>query len=186
MIGELPTQLWVGEKEYEIRTDFRDILTIITAFNDPDLEDYEKMFACLYILYKDFEDIPKEEYEEAYNEAIRFIDCGEEPKEGKTPRLMDWEQDERILFPAINTVAGYETRSSQYVHWWTFMGYFMEIREGVFSQVLSLRQKKTKGKKLEKWEQEFWRSNKDLCILKPKLSKEEQEEKDKLNALLNG
>ena len=64
------------------------------------------------------------------------------------------------------------------------MGYFMEIREGVFSQVLSLRQKKQKHKKLEKWEQEFWGSNKDLCVLKPRLSKEEKEERDRLNALL--
>lgn len=186
MIGELPTSLEIHGKPYSIRTDFRDILTIITAFNDPELEDKEKLFACLYILYRNFDGIGKADYEEAYKQAIRFIDCGEEPKEGRHPRLMDWEQDEKILFPAINNVAGYETRSRKYIHWWTFMGYFMEIHEGVFSQVLSLRQKKSKGKKLEKWEQEFWRSNKDMCVLQPRLSKAEQEEKDRLNALLNG
>ena len=185
MIGVLPKSLEVKGKEYAIRTDYRDILTIITAFNDPELEDREKMFACLYILYEDFEDISQDDYEEAYMQAIRFIDCGEEPKEGKHPRLMDWEQDERILVPAINSVAGCEIRACEYVHWWTFMGYFMEIREGVFSQVLSLRQKKAKGKKMEKWEQEFWRSNKDMCVLQPKLTKQEQEERDRLNALLN-
>ena len=65
-------------------------------------------------------------------------------------------------------------------------GDLMEIHEGVFSQVLSLRQKKSKGKKLEKWEQEFWRSNRELCVLQHKLSKEEKEERDRLNALLNG
>ena len=185
MIGQLPKSLEIKGTDYAIRTDFRDILTIITAFNDPELEDREKMFACLYILYEDFEDIKPDDYEEAYMQAVRFIDCGEEPKEGKNPRLMDWEQDERILFPAINSVAGYETRACEYIHWWTFMGYFMEIREGVFSQVLSLRQKKAKHKKMEKWEQEFWRSNKDMCVLQPRLSKQEQEEKDRLNALLN-
>lgn len=185
MIGELPTSLEVSGQERAIRTDFRDILTIITAFNDPELEDKEKMFVCLFVLYEDFEDMRNDDYEEAYMQAIRFIDCGDEPKDEKHPRLMDWEQDERILFPAINSVAGYETRSSEYVHWWTFVGYFMEIHEGVFSQVLSLRQKKSKGKKLEKWEQEFWRSNKELCVLQHKLSKEEKEERDRLNALLN-
>ncbi len=184
MIGELPKTLEVGGKEYAIRTDYRDVLNIITAFNDPELDDREKMFICLYVMYEDFDEIPKECYTDAYMRAIWFIDCGEEPKEGRSPRLMDWEQDERILFPAINSVAGCETRSAQYIHWWTFMGYFMEIHEGVFSQVLSLRQKKSKGKKLEKWEQEFWRSNKDLCVIKPRLSKEEKEERDRLNALL--
>ena len=186
MIGLLPKTLTVAEKEYRIRTDFRDVLTIITAFNDSELEEPEKVFICLYILYEDFNQLRREDYEEAYKQAVWFIDCGESPKDGKSPRLMDWEQDERILFPAINSVAGYETRSCDYVHWWTFMGYFMEIHEGVFSQVLSLRQKKSKGKKLEKWEQEFWRSNKDLCVLQPKLTKEEKEERDRLSALLDG
>lgn len=186
MIGVLPKSLEIKGTEYAIRTDFRDVLTIITAFNDPDLEDKEKLFTCLYILYEDFENIRPDDYEEAYMQAVRFIDCGEEPKEGKNPRLMDWEQDERILFPAINSVAGYETREKEYIHWWTFMGYFMEIREGVFSQVLSLRQKKNKHKKLEKWEQEFWRSNKDMCILQRKHSKEEQEEINRLNAWIDG
>lgn len=187
MIGDLPTSIEINGTEHQIRTDFRDILRIIAAFNDPELEDREKMFVCLYILYEDFEGISPKEYEEAYKSAVRFIDCGEEPSDSsKNARLMDWEQDERILFPAINAVAGYETRACQYVHWWTFLGYFMEIREGVFSQVLSIRQKKSKGKKLEKWEQEFWKSNKDLCTLKPRLSKAEQEERARLMALMDG
>lgn len=186
MIGDLPKSLYVDGEEHAIRTDFRDVLTIIEAFNDPELEDREKIFVCLYVLYEDFEDIDPEAYEEAYKEAIRFIDCGDEPKEGKSPRTMDWEQDEKILFPAINNVAGFEVRSSEYVHWWTFMGYFMEIHDGVFSQVLSLRQKKSKGKKLEKYEREFWQANKDMCVLKPRLSKAEREEKERLEAILNG
>ncbi len=188
MIGELPRDVEVGGKRYAIRTDFRDILTIISAFNDEELDAKEKLFICLYILFEDFESIPPEDYEAAYTEALRFIDCGDgSKKEGKSPaRVMDWEQDERILFPAINSVAGYETRAKDYIHWWTFMGYFMEIREGVFSQVLSLRQKKSKGKPLEKWEREFWQSNKDLCVLRPRLSKEEKEERDRINALLDG
>lgn len=185
MIGQLPTSIDINERPFAIRTNYRDILTIISAFNDPELEDKEKLFVCLYVIYKNFEGIKPKDYEQAYKEAIRFIDCGEDPKEGRSARLMDWEQDERILFPAINNVAGFEVRSRKYIHWWTFMGYFMEIHEGVFSHVLSLRQKKSKNKKLEKWEQEFWSSNKDLCVLRKRLSKEEQEEKDRLNTLLN-
>lgn len=187
MIGELPMALTVNGRDYPIRTDYRDILTIVIACNDPDLENIEKLFVCLYVLFEDFEDIPTEDYEEAYKAAMRFIDCGADPKEEKrSARLMDWEQDERILFPAINSVAGYEVRAKDYIHWWTFMGYFMEIHEGIYSQVLSLRQKKSKNKKLEKWEREFWQSNKDLCVLKKKLSEEEKEERDRLNALIDG
>ena len=97
---------------------------------------------------------------------------------------MDWEQDERIMFPAINKAAGFEVRQAKYVHWRTFIGYYMEIPEGIFSHVLSIRLKKAKGKKLEKYEKEFWNANKDICVLKTKLTEEEQVEKDRINALL--
>ena len=187
MIGELPRKLSVNGIDYPIRTDFRDILKILIAFSDPELEDKEKTYICLFILYETVEDIPEKDYAEAFKAAFQFIDCGasfgdEDAK--KSPTVMDWEQDESIIFPAINKVAGFETRSAEYIHWWTFMGYYMEISDGVFSNVLSVRAKKAKGKKLEKWEREFWNANKKLCVLKPKRSKEEQDEIDRLNALL--
>lgn len=172
--------------QYAIRTDFRDILKIITAFNDPNLEENEKAYVCLYIFYEDFESIPQTDYEAAFKSAIRFIDNNtEDPDENKnTPHIMDWEQDEAIMFPAINKVAGYETRSAEYIHWWTFLGYYMEISEGIYSNVLNIRMKKAKHKALDKWEREFWNSNKKICVLKTRLSDEEQAAKDRLNALL--
>lgn len=188
MIGELPRSVNVNGSEYDIRTDFRDILRIITAFNDPDLEDNEKVYICLCIFYENFEALHPNDYEAALKAAIKFIDQDDKDVDKeethKSPRVMDWEQDEAILFPAINKVAGCEVRSAKYIHWWTFLGYYMEISEGVYSNVLSLRLKKAKGKKLEKWEREFWSANKDICVLKTRLSEEEQAEKDRLNALL--
>lgn len=181
MFGELPRTVSVNGRERDVRTDFRDILKIVTAFNDPELEDNEKVYICLFIFYEDFADLNSDDYEEAFKEALRFID---RDAESDVPSVMDWEQDEAIMFPAINKVAGFETRTAEYVHWWTFMGYYMEISDGVFSNVLSIRLKKAKGKKLEKWEREFWTSNKNICVLKSKLSEEEQAEKDRLNALL--
>ena len=44
--------------------------------------------------------------------------------------------------------------------------------------------KKAKGKPLEKWEREYWRENKALCVLNAKLSEEEKAERDRINALL--
>ena len=181
MFGELPRTVSVNGRERDVRTDFRDILKIVTAFNDPELEDNEKVYICLFIFYEDFADLNSDDYEEAFKAALRFID---RDAESDVPSVMDWEQDEAIMFPAINKVAGFETRTAEYVHWWTFMGYYMEISDGVFSNVLSIRLKKAKGKKLEKWEREFWTSNKNICVLKAKLSEEEQAEKDRLNALL--
>ena len=185
MIGRLPRSVTVNGVEYTIRTDFRDILNILVAFNDPELEDTEKIYICLYVLYEDFEEIPETDYEAAFQAALNFIDHGMGGDDGKkSPRIMDWEQDESIMFPTINKAAGFETRAAEYIHWWTFIGYYMEISDGVFSQVLSLRSKKAKGKPLDKWEREYWNANKNICVLSAKLSAEEQEAKDKLNAML--
>lgn len=186
MIGSLPRSLDVNGKTYTIRSDYRDVLKILLAFGDPELEDNEKVYVCLFILYEDFNKLQKDDYEAAFKAALAFIDhgSGTEDDAKPSPRVMDWEQDESIMFPAINKVAGFETRSVKYLHWWTFLGYYMEISEGVFSNVLSLRLKRAKGKPLEKWEREFWNSNKSICTLKAKLSEEEQTAKDKLNALL--
>ena len=185
MIGRLPVTLEVAGEEREIRTDYRDILTIMEAYNDPELTDREKIWVMLNIVYVDWGLIPVEAYQEAAERAVWFLDCGQEDDNKKPPRkLMDWEQDEPILFPAINKVAGREVRAVEYMHWWTFMGYFMEIEDGTFSMVLGIRQKRAKGKKLEKWEQEFYQANKAMCDIKTKYTAEEQAEIEYWNKLL--
>lgn len=184
MIGKLPRSLEVNGQKYSIRTDFRDILKIMEAFGDPNLEQSEKVYVCLLILYKDFENIPRDDLEAAFAAAVKFIDCGAEPGKKKTSaRTMDWEQDESLIFPAINKVAGREVRSMPYVHWWTFMGWFMEIGEGVYSSVLSIRQKRNKHKKLEKWELEYLKANKDIIELKTKYSDAELEKQRRIKEM---
>lgn len=186
MIGQLPSTVEIDGTEYDIRTDYRDILRIILAFGDPDLEPEHQVFVCLKVMYKDFDSMPESQYAEAYEKAVQFIDCGQKnDSPQKSPRTMDWEQDERMIFSAVNRVAGMEVRSVPYLHWWTFMGYFSEIGECAFSQIQSLRHKKAKGKKLEKHEREYWQENKSVCELKAKLTEAEQEAKDRLNALLS-
>lgn len=191
MIWELPTSLEVNGKDYKIRSDFRAILDIINVFSDPNYEDDEKWIVCLTILYEDFEEMQEYEYEEAANKATWFIDCGMEYTENKhKPTLMDWEQDGSIILPAINRVLGYECRSKEYLHWWTFIGAYMEIGESLFSNVLNIRSKRVKGQKLDKSEREFLYENKDLVILKTKLTDDEkqqqEEEEQALRELLGG
>ena len=44
---DLPVKLDVGGRKYNIRSDYRVILEICTALNDPDLNQAEKVFAAL-------------------------------------------------------------------------------------------------------------------------------------------
>ena len=166
MLGSLPQTLDVNGRTYAIRSDFRSILRIIAAFNDDDLTDAEKLYVCLKQTYKDFESIPRDDYTAAYERAVWFINCGEDKPNAGRAKTVDWQKDESLIFPAINRAAGQEVRLATYMHWWSFMGYFQSIdRESTYGYVLMLRQKRAKGKKLEKWEQEFWNNNRTVCDL---------------------
>ena len=133
-------------------------------------EDYSNM---KYHSMDEFEDLKFQ----AIKEMFKIINYGEEqdPKQEKKPKLMDWEHDFNLLVAPINRVLGYEIRSVDYLHWYTFLSGYYEIGECTFSNVVSIRNKKQKGKKLEKWEQDFYRENKKMIDLPEKLTKEEEE-----------
>lgn len=190
---KLPDTLEVSGTKYKIRTDYSVILDILKAMNDPGIFEldmteeemqWEKIMTMLQILYIDFDSLPFESYQEAAEKAAEFIDMGIKDDGRPKPRMMDWDQDAPIVIPAINKVLGKEVRDpGAYTHWWTFLGAYMEIRECLFSDVLNIRHKKAKGKKLEKWEQEFYLSNKNLIDLKARKIERSKEEKDELREL---
>lgn len=185
MIGQLPKQLNINGIDRAIRSDYRVALLIFQACTDPELSIQEKATVTVECLYEDFDSIPFEDYQEANDKAVWFLEGGDNiSNKESTKKLMDWEQDEQIIFSAVNKVAGYETRAIKYIHWWTFLGYIRETGECLFNTVVNIREKKNKGKKLEKYEQEFYRKNKNLIDLKTRLSAEEQAEKDYFEKLL--
>lgn len=185
MIFDLPTALAFGGREWPIHTDFRDVLRTLTAFADPNLTDGEKAYVCLRNTYVHPERIPRALVQAAFDAAVAFIDRGG-GSDGPSPRTMDWEQDAPLIFPAVNRAAGFEVRAADYIHWWTFMGFFMEIRDSTYATVLSLRNKRARGKKLEKQEQEFWDRNRRVCELRTRYTDGELEEQGRLRALLGG
>lgn len=181
MIGSLPTALTVGGEDRRIRSDFRTALLILEACADPDLTDYDKSVACVECLFEDA--IPPELYEEALKQACWFIDGGNVAHSRVSVRVIDWAQDEAIIFPAINKVAGKETRAEEYIHWWTFLGWFQEIGEGALSTIVGIRYKLARGKQLDKWERDYLRDNGDRVKLKQRYSAEEQAEIDRLQSI---
>ena len=182
---EFPTSLNIGDVDYEIRTDYRAVLDLLTALADPDLTDddpqmtaYMQSRVILEIMFPDCDNIPTEHIQEALEKVSEFIDMGISD-DRKKPKTMDWEQDAPILIPAINKVLNTEIRAQKYMHWWTFLGAYMEIGESLFSNIIHIRQKKAKGKKLEKWELDFYKENHSLIDFKQK-DQRSDEEKEKL------
>ena len=168
MIYDLPTSLEIGGKGYEIRWDYRATLDIMVALSDPELDEQDKAEVALTIFYPDARDIPQEHMQEAIEKCMWFINCGEEPDGKKGPKMLDWEQDFNLIVGPVNRIIGQETRAMEHLHWWTWMAAYMEIGECLFSQVVSIRDKQARGKKLEKYEQEWLRRNRKLVDFKRK------------------
>lgn len=191
MIGELPETLNVSGFEYQIRTDYRNVLQVFEVFQDPELHIEEKWIVAIYLIFEDFscaDDVIHKGNEgfsldEAMKQISWFISAGQPEKIVLERPVYNWKQDEQMIFSSINKVAGRETRELDYLHWWTFLGYFNEVGEGTFSFIVGIRNKLNHGKKLEKYEKEFLSRNKELVIMKKQKSKEDQEEEAKYQAL---
>lgn len=190
----LPTSLTIHGKEYELRTDFRAILDILRLSDDTALEedgesmspwekDYFRINVSIRIAFPEWKEIPVEDYEEALTKLYEFIDCGMKEGDKKKPELMNWDKDAPILIPAINSVAGREIRTLPYLHWWTFLGYYLEIGESVFSQVVNIRKKKAEHKKLDEWEKKFYAENKSMIDLSRKQNRRSEQERDELEKI---
>lgn len=173
---ELPTSLQVGGRSWKIRSDYRAILDILSYFNDPEYDAEEKWLICLDILFEDFQDMPYYLYTEAEKAASDFIDMGIKDDGKPKPSLMDWEKDAPIMIPPINRSLGKEVRSLEYLHWWSFLSAYLDIGDGLFTQILSIRSKIAKRKRLEKWEQDFYRENKHLIDLDSGVNDQEEED----------
>lgn len=164
---KIPTTVVINDTEYGIRNngDYRVILDCFSALQDVDLTEQERVFASLIIFYQDLNNLEdvfiQTNLVERVSEMYKFFNCGDTDTIGtKVPyKLIDWEQDSQLISSAINAVANTEIRSVPYIHWWTFMGYFSAIGKSLLSNVITIREKLLKGKKLEKYEREFRRDN---------------------------
>lgn len=185
MNWSLPTKIKINEKEYPIRNkcDYRVVLDVISALNDEELEMKHRIECALCIFYGKSNENVKEvletlnDIETATIEMLKIINLGEKNEEEQPKaKLMDWEHDFPQLAPPISRILGYSVRNEEnYTHWYDFVGAYMEIGECAFSTVVSIRKKRLKGAKLEKWEQEFYKENKKTIDLPQNLTEEEKE-----------
>lgn len=181
----LPVSAEVGGEVYSINADYRDVLDIIVYLNDRDEDEQTRVYVALALFYEGFEQMPRKNYREATQALLRFINCGEEDTSGRPqPKVIDWEQDKAMIVADINRVAGCEIRALPFCHWWTFLSWFNGIGEGQLSAVVSIREKRRKGKKLSDWEKEFYQEHRERVDFKKKYTAEEREEQARLKELL--
>lgn len=182
----LPLSLSIGERVYPLNFGWQNAIEILIDFQNPDYSHAVKVANMLRKLLPDWMAIPGEDIPEAIEKATAFMDCGRKPDDRVRPRIMDWEQDAEIIIPAVNAIANREIRLDPNIHWWTFFGWYMSIENGLFASVLRIRSKKAKGKKLEKWEEDFYRENRHLIDLVSPETDEVKAEKENIMKWLNG
>ncbi|MBQ8768858.1 MAG: hypothetical protein IJZ15_04340 [Oscillospiraceae bacterium] len=173
---DLPQSIEIGGKQWEIHADFRDILDIIQRLS---AKTSEALYVCLALFYEDFEDLPEKCFNEAVEKMFLFIACGEEEESSPRPKTIDWEQDWQMIISDVNKVAGCEIRALPFCHWWTFISWFNGIGDGPLATVVSIREKKRKGKKLEDWEKEFYKNNRSKVDFKTEYSSSDNEQLSK-------
>jgi hypothetical protein len=162
----LETSIQVNQVSFNIRNqgDYRVVLDCFEALNDTELTDIERLYAALIIFYEDFsdpEDFPdRETLDKLIRAMFDFFNQHEDLQSNtQNVKVIDWETDSNLISSAINKVANQEIRSLSYLHWWTFLGYYMAIGECLLSTVVSIRYKLLKHEKLEKYEKKFKQDN---------------------------
>ena len=184
MTWSLPQTTVIGGVEYQLSTDYRDVLEIIGHLNDLENPEWLRWQIAVALFYECV-DFPEEHLQEAMEYLSEFISCGDSSTT-PAPKLLDWEQDAQIIVADVNKVAGVEVRAVPYMHWWTFLAHFRAIGEGQLLTLVSIREKLRTGKKLEKWEQEYYHKNPERVHLKTQFLAEEEAELEELKQLLGG
>lgn len=182
MMWDLPIEVIVDGEIYHITNDcdYRVVLDVICTLNDIEMPIQDRIICALLQFYKELtreniSDCPH--IDELHKEMFRIINNGEDPEENQSPnqQLMDWEHDFPQITPPISRVLGYDVRTpNKYTHWYSFLGGYMEIGECTFSTIVSIRQKRAKGQKLEKWELEYLRDHRKMIELPRKITAEEK------------
>lgn len=159
---DLPTSINIQNKEFKIRAngDYRMVLDCFEVLNDSDMTMRERTLTSIMIFFEGINEIKDIEKLGDLDQVIKqmniFFNCGQE-NIGKSSsyKLIDWNKDSLLIMSAINNVANKEVRAEKYVHWWTFMGYYLAIGDCALSNIVGIRNKIARGKKLEKYEKEF-------------------------------
>ena len=164
---DIPTSVEVNGQSYPIadKGDYRMVLDCFVALNDDTISEQERLYSALIIFYDSMTDILDlncfEDIDEAVKQMYIFFNCGNviDENSAKSYQLIDWKNDSQLICSAINKVSGQEIRAVPYMHWWTFMGYYLAIGNSPLATIVGIRNKLATNQKMEKYERKFMQEN---------------------------
>lgn len=181
---ELPKSIFIGGKEFPISygCDYRVIFDCFAALKDSEFSPQQRTVNALIIFYEDINSMDDlwlfgENIQEACNEMYKVFNLGKENKgdDGQKP-IMDWKHDWHMIAPAVSRVLHYDVRDpDNYTHWYSLIGAYMEVGDCYWAQVISYRNKRRKGRKMDKSDREFYNSHKEDIDFETELTDEQRE-----------
>lgn len=188
LIERPPSSVWIGDVEYEIRSDFRISILFELMMQDPEVDSGQKMLQTLDLYYP----VIPSNTEDALAAIVWFYQCGKEPRKtaeigrgGAEECIYSFEFDDGYIYSAFLEQYGIDLNETQYLHWWKFRALFLALKEGCeFRRIMGFRAMEISSSLSQK-EQAFYREMKEQYRIP--MARSEQEKLDAIEqALLNG
>ncbi|KXL53505.1 bacteriophage Gp15 protein [Anaerotignum neopropionicum] len=188
LIDALPQKLWIDEKEYPIRWDFRVGILYELLMLDEDVEGAEKPLLALRLFYP----VIPENWKMALEGIQWFYRLGEEEKNfkkngthKKQERIYSFEQDAAYIYSAFLEQYSMDLTQEKQLHWWKFRALFQGLgKDTAFCKIMGYRSMEI-SESIGKEQREFYRRMKALYRL-PSSKGEEEKLAAIENALLLG
>lgn len=170
LIDKFPDAVTVCESKCKINPDFRNCLTILLAFEDPELTEQEKQLIMYERLYEKKPPVCPE----AFLAAVWFLNGGKDRENPDTAeRVYSFSKDAEYIYGGIRQTHSIDLESVDSMHWWKFLMLFMSLDESCFlNKIIALRSKKADGK-LSKEEQEYCARMSDVLELPQPVTEED-------------
>ncbi|MDU7067150.1 MAG: bacteriophage Gp15 family protein [Clostridium perfringens] len=190
LLDKLPTKVKIGGKFYNINSDFRTSMLFELLMQDEDIEDELKITQALKLY---FPKIPPLKYiEETINIIMWFYGCGKEKEElnkrikstsNDLEQAYSFEHDNAYIYSAFLSQYKVDLQDIEYLHWWKFRTLFEGLTEE--NMIVKIMDYRTMDlSKMEKSEREFYKEKKEFFKLPKKISKSDEEYKNKIEEIL--
>lgn len=183
LIDQFPTKVRIGNEILEVNSDFRNCLMIILAFEDEELTTIDKYEIMLARLFGKTLDYFKDNLEEAIKQGVKFLDCNKTFEEVEK-RVYSFKKDAEFIYSAINITHHIDLNEIEYMHWWKFCIFFLDIdSDCTMSNIIYFRQKKNEGKLNSEERKLYLKNYKTLSL---EYDESEEQEESELMKKFNG
>ncbi len=136
-----PEYVLIDDTKYKINTDFRIALKCEEAAQDDELNDIERAYAILYLLFGDEGINNTRHYERLLECAKKYLSCGVDIKsiDKNSKPDMNYQQDWRYIVASFRGDYGIDLTTEK-LHWWTFYSLMSGLSsESVINRIREIR-----------------------------------------------